>query len=87
LKKVEKHCLTYPTRDKKETHSSSFPSKLLPPTRKSTLRFFTLRALQFWEMTLAFHYLVEKFSLNIFQDLKSKQIKYKKQNLPTFLLF
>ncbi len=60
--------------------------------KKSTLRFFlSLWALQFWEMALLFYFYLGKFSLNIFPDLKSKQIKFiklfKKLNLPTFLFF
>jgi len=38
-------------------------------------------------MALVFHYHQGKFGLNIFLDLKSKQIKYKKLNLPTFYNF
>jgi len=43
---------------------------------KSTLRFFALRALQFWEIALVFHYHLGKFGLNIFPNLKTKQVKY-----------
>jgi len=35
------------------------------------------RALPFWEMALVFHYYLGIFGLNIYLDLKSKQIKYK----------
>jgi len=49
---------------------------ILPPT--GGLRFFfALRALQFWAMALVFHYYLEKFGLNIFPDLKSKQLNMK----------
>jgi len=52
---------------------------ILPPTGKKVhLGFFELRPLQFWEMALVFCYHQEKFGLNIFPDLKSKQIKKKK---------
>jgi len=47
---------------------------LLP--EKSTIMFFALRALQFWEMALVFHCHLGKFDINIFPDLKSKQIIY-----------
>jgi len=44
---------------------------------------FELRALQFLEMALAFHYYRGKFGLHIFPDLKSKQTKHKNINLKT----
>jgi len=44
--------------------------------KKVHLGFFALRVLQFYEMALVFHYYLGKFGLNIFWDLKSKQIKY-----------
>jgi len=65
-------------------------SKLLFLTgpEKGTLKFFALRALQFWEMALVFYYYLGKFGFNIFLYLENKQIKYlKKLNLPTSLLF
>jgi len=54
--------------------------------KKCTLRFVTLTALQFWEMALVFHYYLEKFGLNIFPDLKNKQIKYKKPKFAQFFV-
>jgi len=58
---------------------SSEDKKILPPTgKKVQLGFFSLGALQFWEMALVFHYYLEKFGLNIFPNLKSQQIKYEK---------
>jgi len=47
---------------------------LLPPAGKNTLMFFALRALQFWEMALGFHFYLGKFGLNIFRNLKHKRI-------------
>jgi hypothetical protein len=41
-------------------------------------RYFALRALQFWESALIFHYYRGKSGLNIVPDLKRKQIKYLK---------
>jgi hypothetical protein len=38
-------------------------------------------------MVLVFHYYRGKIGLNIFPDLKSKQIKYLKKNKPTFLFW
>jgi len=49
--------------------------------------FFALRALQFWEMALVFRYYLGKFGLNIFPDLKSKQIKYGKTKFANFFVF
>jgi len=46
--------------------------------KKVLLGFYTLRAFHFWEMALVFHYYLGKFGLKIFLDLKTKQIKYKK---------
>jgi len=46
--------------------------------KKVHLGFFSWRVIQFWEMVLVFHYYLGKFGFNIFLDLKSKKIKWKK---------
>ena len=46
--------------------------------KKVHLVFFALRALQFSERAQVFHYYLGKVGLNIFPNLKTKQVKYKK---------
>jgi len=61
---------------------------ILPPTRKKYTKVFSaLSAFQFWEMALVFTYYLGKFAPYMYPGLKGKQIKHKKLNLPTFLLF
>ncbi len=59
--------------DKETQQTSTYTSS---DWKKSTLSFFALKAPQFWEMTLVFHYYLGKLGLYIFPDLKRKQIKY-----------
>ncbi len=47
---------------------------LLPPAGKNTLMFFALRALQFWEMALGFHYYLGIFGPSIFPGLNKLNI-------------
>jgi len=63
--------------------TSEIHSYFLRP-EKVHLGFFALRALQFWEMALVFHYYLGKFGINIFPDLKGKEIKYKKTKFAHF---
>jgi hypothetical protein len=51
--------------------------QLLPPTRKSTLRFFCIMSTLILRNGTVILLLTGKFGLNIFQDVKSKKIKLK----------
>jgi len=51
------------------------------------LGLFALIALHFWETALLFHYYQGKFCLNIFPNLKNKQVNIKNLICPLFRYF
>jgi len=53
-------------------------AKTLPPTGKSTLRFFCIKSTSILGNGTVFYFYLEKFGFDIFPDLKSKQSKWKK---------